>query len=90
MELRQAREDIDKIDNEIIELVAKRLSIAKEIAKIKKKNNLSVENKEREEEVLKNAVNNLKANGFDDAGFAKALYAVIMDKSRQIQKEAVK
>lgn len=87
MELRQAREEIDNIDNEIIQLVAKRLSIAKEIAKIKKKNNLPVENKQREEEVIKNAINNLKANGYDDAKFAKAIYEVIMEKSREIQKE---
>ncbi|MFH1064911.1 MAG: chorismate mutase [Nanoarchaeota archaeon] len=87
MELNQAREEIDKIDNEIIELVAKRLSVAKEIAKIKKSNNLPVENKAREEEVLKNAINNLKAKGFDDEKFAKELFAVIMQKSKEIQKE---
>ncbi|MFA5887383.1 MAG: chorismate mutase [Candidatus Nanoarchaeia archaeon] len=86
MELSQAREKIDLIDKQIAELVAKRLSIAKEIAKIKRNDNLSVENKQREEEVIKNAVNNLKSNGYDDAKFAKALYAVLMNKSKEIQK----
>ena len=87
MELTQAREEIDRIDNEIIKLVAKRLSVAKEIGKLKKSKNLPVENKQREEEVIKNAINNLKANGYDDAKFAKALYAAIMQKSKEIQKE---
>ena len=49
MELTQAREEIDRIDNEIIKLVAKRLSVAKEIGKLKKSKNLPVENKQREE-----------------------------------------
>lgn len=83
--MEQLRKEIDDIDRKIIELLAKRFSIAKEIAKLKKDQNLPIQDKEREEEVIKNAINNLKANGFDDAQFAKDLYAVIMKKSKEVQ-----
>lgn len=43
----------------------------------------------REEEVIKNAINNLKSGGYDGAKFAKAIYAAIMKKSKEIQKETM-
>ncbi|MBU2637899.1 MAG: chorismate mutase [Nanoarchaeota archaeon] len=87
MELKQAREEIANIDKAIIELIARRLSIAKEIAKIKKDNNLPIQDKGREEEVIQNAVKSLKEQGYDDPEFVKALYTLIMKKSKEIQKE---
>ncbi|MDI6737054.1 MAG: chorismate mutase [Nanoarchaeota archaeon] len=90
MELKQAREYIDNIDKEIIKLLARRFSIAKEIAKIKKEQSLPIQNNEREEEVIKKAIENLKEQGYDDEEFARGLFTIIMNKSKEIQKEAVK
>lgn len=89
MELSHAREEIDRIDNEIIELVAKRLSIAKEIAKIKNKLKLPFEDKERETQLLKARIKKMKELGVDDAEFVKLLFAVIIKKSKEIQKETM-
>lgn len=90
MELKQAREDIDKIDTEIIELVAKRLELAKEIAEIKKKLKLPLEDKEREEELLQSRIKTVKEFGYDDAEFVKHLFVLLIKKSKEIQKEAMK
>lgn len=52
MNLKEWRNAIDTIDRELINLFGKRLQIAKEIAQLKKKENLPVLNKEREKAVL--------------------------------------
>lgn len=86
MELKKAREEIDNIDRELIELIARRLSIAKDIAKIKKDQDIPIQNKEREEEVIQKAVENMKDKGYDEKEFMKELYNLIMKKSRELQK----
>jgi len=52
MELKDIRAGIDKIDNQIAELYVKRMELSKEVAKAKAEKGLSVENAEREKEVL--------------------------------------
>lgn len=83
--MEQLRKEIDDIDRKIIELLAKRFSIAKEIAKLKKDQNLPIQDKEREEEVIQKANENLKQQGYDDKKFTKEIYAVIMKKSKEVQ-----
>ena len=87
MELKQAREEIDKIDNEILQSVAKRLGLAKEIAEIKKKVRLPLEDKERELDLLKTRIKKMKELGFEDKEFVTQLFAVLMKKSKEVQKE---
>lgn len=50
MNLEHLRQKIDKLNAEIIELFSKRLEITKEIAKVKKQQNLPVFDSEREEQ----------------------------------------
>lgn len=52
-ELNELRKEIDKIDNKIVELVAKRLSLVKEIAELKNKKNIEILDKNREAEIIK-------------------------------------
>lgn len=47
------RKKIDCIDNKIIKLLDKRLKIALYIAQEKKKNNISIYNKDREDDIIK-------------------------------------
>ena len=54
-ELNKLRNDIDKIDKYIIDLLRYRKKIVIEISKIKKRNNIDVEDKKREIEVLSKA-----------------------------------
>lgn len=53
MSLQELREQIDRIDDEIITLLQKRLKIAKQIGELKNKLNIEVYNPQREEEILK-------------------------------------
>lgn len=59
MRLKEFRENIDKIDDQIVELFEKRMQLVKGIANYKKENNIQIENKNREEIVIKKAKNKL-------------------------------
>ena len=52
-ELRIKRKELDKIDREIIDLLAKRLKVVNEITEIKRRYNIPVFDKSREEQVLR-------------------------------------
>lgn len=83
--LEKMRHEIDDIDEQMMELFSKRMQLADDIADIKRENNLSLVNYEREELVVKNAID--KVNG-EIAGeavtFARSIMA--LSKSRQRQK----
>lgn len=53
MTLQELREQIDKIDDEIVGLLEKRLQIAKQIGELKTKLNVEVYHPQREEEILR-------------------------------------
>lgn len=59
MRLKEFRENIDKIDDQIVELFEKRMQLVKGIANYKKENNIQIENKNREEIVIKKAKSKL-------------------------------
>jgi chorismate mutase/prephenate dehydratase len=50
--LKEIRQEIDSIDNEILELLKKRAELAKEIGKIKQEKGLSIHVPEREREII--------------------------------------
>ena len=50
--IEELRKEIDSIDNSIIQLLSKRKGIVKKIAGIKKQENKSIIDKEREQEII--------------------------------------
>ncbi|MBI5452320.1 chorismate mutase [Candidatus Gottesmanbacteria bacterium] len=52
MKLENLRKEIDKIDENLVLLLGRRLDVVKKIAKVKKRDNLPAEDKIREKEVL--------------------------------------
>lgn len=50
--LKKQREVIDQIDNQIIKLLDQRFMLTDEIGKIKQQNNINIQNKNREDEIL--------------------------------------
>ena len=52
MTLEKCRNEIDRIDEEIIGLIEARFRVSESIAKIKKEQGLPIENREREKELL--------------------------------------
>ncbi|AAL81825.1 chorismate mutase [Pyrococcus furiosus DSM 3638] len=72
--LKLLRKEIDKIDNQIISLLKKRLEIAQAIGKIKKELNLPIEDRKREEEVLRRA------------GEFREIFEKILEVSKDVQR----
>ena len=52
MKLQQFREEINKIDDKILELLEKRMEIVKQIGKIKMQGNTPIYRPEREKEII--------------------------------------
>jgi monofunctional chorismate mutase len=82
--MRQIRNQIDGIDKKIIGLLSKRMKLAAELGKLKKKEKLPVLDKKREREMLEKIEKTAKQNGLNPL-FAKKLYNGILKESRKIQ-----
>lgn len=74
--LKDMREEIDNIDNQLILLLKRRMSLAEDVAKYKMDNNLPIEHTSREEDILKKAGAN-----FND------IYKEIFRESKRIQQD---
>ncbi|MEG2450619.1 MAG: chorismate mutase [Clostridia bacterium] len=86
MTLDEIRKQIDEIDDSLAQLIAKRMELVVDVAKFKSENNIAVENKNRESEILARV-----ASKFDDS-VAKAIediFAEMFDASKKIQAEIV-
>ncbi len=65
MGLIEIRKKIDKIDDELVKIISKRIALIPAVAKIKKENNLPRVNLKREAEIierLRNSAKNLSVN----------------------------
>lgn len=80
--LEEMREQIDKIDAEIIESFKNRMNLSAEIAKYKKENNIPVLDEKREKEKLDGIAKNVDENM---SAFASKLYLTLADLSRDYQ-----
>ncbi|MFI3210904.1 MAG: chorismate mutase [Peptostreptococcaceae bacterium] len=78
------RDEIDILDKEIIELYKKRLELSKKIGIYKIENNISVLNKEREEEVISKNIKDI--NDENLVIYVKNILQFIMKESRNFQK----
>lgn len=79
--LRRKREEIDILDEQIMELLDKRLMIVKEIGKYKSLNSINVLDSNREQEILN------KIKEYQNFEQIEDIYAVIMAKSKELQNE---
>lgn len=85
MSLHQFRQKIDALDHQLLELLAERLEICRKISDYKRKNNLLIQNRKRELEVIKDRIKKMKELGIDDETFVTELFELIMEKSREVQ-----
>lgn len=86
MDIKELRNDIDRIDGELTKLFKERMETAAEIAKYKKENNMPVFNKEREREVLNCVTEGMPS---ELQGYTKTLYETIFNLSRSYQKRII-
>ncbi len=86
MELQDARNQINEIDEQLVKLFQDRMELSKEIAVAKKGQNLPVYNRGREREIL-NSVCDLA--GTDLESYVQVLYHAIFDVSREYQQQII-
>lgn len=82
MELNEIRKEIDKIDEELVALYKKRMSICAEVAEYKRANNMPVLDTSRERNLL-SKVSELSGSEFEE--YTRTLYSTILDLSRAYQ-----
>ena len=82
MDLTECRNQIDKIDDEILKLFLERMNIASAVADYKKENGLSTMQKGRERDILKRVSD---ASGEEMADYSRILFTTLMDLSKSYQ-----
>lgn len=83
------RDQIDRIDAEIMILLRRRFQILKKVAKFKVENNMPIYQPERERDMLENKAERAKLMGMDQS-FIKTLFEVILDESKKYQERLIK
>ena len=78
MNLEELRIEIDKCNNEIIEAIKKRFYITREIGRLKKENNLSSYDKNRENKVINNVRMMAKNNNLNE-DMVENIFKIIME-----------
>lgn len=84
MDLKDLRNQIDAIDDELVRLFAKRMEISAQVADYKKENNLPIHVPAREREILQEVA--VKA-GAGMENYARVLYSMIFELSRSYQRK---
>jgi len=87
--IEKLRKEIDGIDDSIIQSLAKRKNLIKEIATIKKKQNKPIIDEEREQQITERLKKIATENDLDE-NFVISIYKIILKNSREEQKTARK
>ncbi len=85
----QLREDIDRINSELLDLVARRLDVSVEIGSIKQKAGLPLYSEDRERELL----HRFRAAAVErniDPDYVEELMAVVLIHSRAAQRKTIR
>ena len=85
MELDEIRKKIDKIDREIIDLVAQRYALMPYVAEYKKRNNIPIKDEDREKLIF-NKLRQLAIEKQVNPLLIHEIYKMIIDESCIIQK----
>ncbi|MFW5928848.1 MAG: chorismate mutase [Halobacteriota archaeon] len=79
------RRDIEDVDAEIVDAVARRCLIAEDIAAVKRERGIEIEDGDREREVVERAVERGRAHGLDEEQ-VRRLYEVLIEMSKRRQR----
>ena len=80
-EISALRIRIDNLDKKLLQLLKKRFELTKEVGKIKKIKNLTIEDKKRENEIIENKIKNSNLN----SKFIKEFFKLIFKESKKLQ-----
>ena len=85
MDLLDLRKEIDKIDEQLIPLLLKRMNISQQVAKYKVERGIPVLNAEREQQILENVAEKCGEQG----DTIKTVFSATMDASRALQHKII-
>ena len=88
MDLKSLRKKIDEIDDELVEIISKRLSIMPEIAEVKRRQNVGIDQQAREKEVIENIRKKARENCLDP-DFMEKIMTEIINESKKIQRKSM-
>jgi chorismate mutase len=87
MTLDELREEIEDIDREIVELIARRTYVADTVAQVKEERDLPTTDESQEEAVMERAGENAKQ--FDvDENLVKAIFRLLIELNKVEQRES--
>lgn len=85
--LDELRTEITAVDDQLVPLLEKRMGISEAIAAYKKEHGKAIFDASREEDVIKNAVDRLKNQGYSE--FIEAIYQELMKVSKDLQQKKI-
>tara|TARA_Y100000310_G_C20396733_1_gene675447 strand:+ start:100 stop:357 length:258 start_codon:yes stop_codon:yes gene_type:complete len=85
MNLANLRQEIDKLDDQLMNLIAKRMLLASAIAQVKRDNNLPIFQPEREKELLGHKMKLAQELNLDQF-MVKEIFEILLKASKEIQK----
>lgn len=85
MDLLELRDEIDKLDDELVPLLLRRMDISRQVAEYKVSKGIPVLNEKREQEVL----DLVAADCGDKGGAMRTIFSSIMDASRALQHKII-
>ncbi len=84
MTLEEYRKEIDKIDNELLEIILKRNDIIKKIKEYKKLNNLQIYDEKREQEIKQRLIKKAEEININNE-LINQIFDLILENSKKIQ-----
>lgn len=88
MDLNEIRNELDKIDSQIVDLLAKRNEFMPAVAEYKKKNNMPRVHPEREKQIIDSKRKQAEEKKLNP-DFVEKIYKDIFEESHRIQKEII-
>ena len=86
-ELAELREEIEEIDHDIVELIARRTYVADSVAQVKAEHDLPTTDESQEDVVMKRAGEN--AERFEvDSNLVKAIFRLLIELNKVEQRES--
>jgi len=87
MSLDELREEIESIDRELVELIARRTYVADTVAEVKEQRDLPTTDEAQEEAVMERAGKNAEQFGVD-ANLVKAIFRLLIELNKVEQRES--
>ena len=81
MNLTEIRKDIDRIDSEILRLIAERMECSKKVAEYKRENGMAVFDSEREKQIL----DSLSSRAGECGKAVRIIYSTVMEECKALQ-----